>query len=73
MMDLPDAEIVCPKVHAALVQAKINRGITSEKNAKGEEMMVTYAGLSTYGKEQVQELVGIVYVAIRDSANAEKS
>ncbi len=71
-MDLPDLDTICPEVHKMWLQGKINDKIGSVKNAKGEELMVEWAGLSDYAKQAVRRKISIVYTAIRNSATAAK-
>jgi hypothetical protein len=70
-MELPDIEIVCAKVHANYVQERKNKGVTSEKSDKtGQELLAPFGGLQEEDKQVIREQVGVVYNAIRDSANA---
>lgn len=67
-MQLPDIETVSAEVHAAWMDAKREKGVTSRKLESGEELMVPYADLSEEAKELDRGTVRAVYAAIERCA-----
>jgi hypothetical protein len=65
MKNMPDIEQVSAEVHAAWIEAKRARGVTSRKAEDGEELMVPYEQLSERAKELDRITVRSVYAAIQ--------
>lgn len=64
MIELPDIEVVSAEVHAAWMQSKRDKGVTTRKSESGEELMVAYAELSEGAKDLDRSSVRAVYAAI---------
>jgi hypothetical protein len=63
-MNLPDIELVASKVHDAWIRSKQEKGVTSRKSEKGEELMVPYEKLTEESKDLDRSSVKAVYDAI---------